>query len=91
MEEQTDDSTGTRKRAWKRAQEILAARYPGQEVPLPSTASVYRIFAALEGGRHTFGSAVRRRSNANRPATPFTASTAQRPGEIVRRIPRRWT
>jgi putative transposase len=83
MEEQADDSTGTRKRAWRRAQEILSGRYPGQEVPLPSTASVYRLFAAMEGGRHTFGSAVRRRSNANRPATPFTASTAQRPGEIV--------
>ena len=37
----------------------------------------------MEGGRHTFGSAVRRRSNANRPPAPFTASTAQRPGEIV--------
>ena len=83
MEEQTDDSTGTRKRAWRRAQEILAARHPGQEVPLPSTSGVYRVFAALEGGRHAFGSAVRRRSNANRPATPFTASIAQRPGEIV--------
>lgn len=83
MEEQADDSTGTRQRAWRRAQEILAGRYPGEEVPLPSTSGVYRIFRALEGGRHTFGSAVRRRSNANRPATPFTASTAQRPGEIV--------
>ena len=83
MEEQADDSTGTRRRAWRRAQEILAGRYPGEEVPLPSTSGVYRIFAALEGGRHTFGSAVRRRSNANRPAMPFTASTAQRPGEIV--------
>jgi hypothetical protein len=79
MEEQTDESTGTRKRTWRRAQEILAGRYPGQEVPLPSTSGVYRVFAVLEGGRHTFGSAVRRRSNANRPATPFTASTAQRP------------
>ena len=26
---------------------------------------------------------MRRRSNANRPATPFTATSAQRPGEIV--------
>ena len=83
MEEQTDDSTGTRKRAWRRAQEILAGRYPGEKLPLPSTSGVYRVFAALEGGRHTFGSAVRRRSNANRPATPFTATSAQRPGEVV--------
>jgi transposase InsO family protein len=83
MEEQTDDSTGTRKRAWRRAQQILAERHPGEGVPLPSTSGVYRVFAALEGGRHTFGSAVRRRSNANRPATPFTATTAQRPGEVV--------
>jgi len=82
-EEQADASTGTRSRAWRRAQEILAERYPGQEVPLPSTAGVYRVFRSMEGGRHTFGSAVRRRSNANRPQAPFTASVAQRPGEIV--------
>jgi putative transposase len=34
-------------------------------------------------GRHTFGSAARRRSNANRPPAPFTPTAAQRPGEIV--------
>lgn len=83
MEEQTGASTGTRDRAWQRAREILAERYPGQEIPMPSRSTVYRVFAALEGGRHTFGSAVRRRSNANRPSTPFVSSVAQRPGEIV--------
>ena len=66
IDEQTGASTGTRERAW-RAEEILAARYPGQQVPLPSRATFYRVFTELEGGRHTFGSAVRRRSNANRP------------------------
>jgi transposase InsO family protein len=83
INEQADASTGTRERAWRRAQEILAARHPGQQVPLPSRSTVYRVFHDLEGGRHTFGSAVRRRSNANRPAAPFTVTAAQRPGEIV--------
>jgi transposase InsO family protein len=81
--EQTDASTGTRDRAWKRAKEILAGRHPGEDIPLPSRATVYRVFSQMEGGRHTFGSAARRRSNANRPAAPFTATSAQRPGEIV--------
>jgi putative transposase len=83
MDEQTDASTGTRERAWRRAKEILAARHPGQQVPLPSRATFYRVISSLEGARHTFGSAARRRSNANRPAAPFTVTTAQRPGEIV--------
>jgi hypothetical protein len=83
IDEQEDASTGTRGRAWRRAQEILAGRYPGQEVPVPSRATVYRVIRSMDGGRHTFGSAARRRSNANRPAAPFTATAAQRPGEIV--------
>ena len=83
MDEQTDASTGTRERAWRRAKEILASRHPGQEMPLPGRATVYRVFSQMEGGRHTFGSAARRRSNANRPPAPFTATAAQRPGEIV--------
>ena len=36
MDDQAGASTGTRERAWRRAKEILAARHPGQEVPLPS-------------------------------------------------------
>ncbi len=83
MDEQAGASTGTRERAWRRAQEILVARHPGQQVPLPSRSTVYRVFKDLEGGRHTFGSAVRRRSNANRPVAPFTVTAAHRPGEIV--------
>jgi transposase InsO family protein len=83
VDEQTDASTGTRDRAWRRAREILAARHPGADVPVPSRATVYRVFSQMEAGRHTFGSAARRRSNANRPAAPFTPTAAQRPGEIV--------
>jgi transposase InsO family protein len=83
MDEQVDASTGTRDRAWALAKEILAARHPGEEVQLPSRATFYRVIGQMEGGRHTFGSAARRRSNANRPAAPFTATAAQRPGEIV--------
>ena len=58
MDEQTDASTGTRERAWRRAQEILAARHPGRQVPFPSRATIYRVISQLEGGRHTFGSAA---------------------------------
>ncbi|HVB46532.1 MAG TPA: hypothetical protein VNF47_28005 [Streptosporangiaceae bacterium] len=34
-------------------------------------ATFYRLVRSLEGGRHTFGPAVRRRSNASRPVAPF--------------------
>jgi hypothetical protein len=91
VDEQTDASTGTRDRAWARAREILSARHPGQDIPLPSRATVYRVFSRLEGGRHTFGSAPRRRSNANRPTAPFTATAAQRPGRSCRSTRLRWT
>ena len=83
VEEQTDASTGTRDRAWKRAKEILASRHPGEDIPLPSRSTAYRVLRRMRDGRHTFGSAARRRSNANRPPAPFTPTAAQRPGEIV--------
>lgn len=83
VDEQTDASTGTRDRAWKRAREILASRHPGEDIPLPSRATAYRVLRRMRDGRHTFGSAARRRSNANRPPAPFTPTAAQRPGEIV--------
>jgi hypothetical protein len=83
VDEQTDASTGTRDRAWKRAREILSARHPGEGIPLPSRSTAYRVLRRMRDGRHTFGSAARRRSNANRPPAPFTPTAAQRPGEIV--------
>jgi hypothetical protein len=83
VDEQADASTGTRDRAWKRAREILASRNPGEDIPLPSRATAYRVLRRMRDGRHTFGSASRRRSNANRPPAPFTPTAARRPGEIV--------
>ncbi len=83
VSEQTGTSTGTRERVWRRAVDVLAEQHPGEQVPLPSRATVYRVLQAMDRGEHTFGSAPRRRSNANRPASPFTMTLAQRPGEIV--------
>jgi len=83
VSEQTGTSTGTRERVWKRAAEVLAEQHPGEQVLLPSRATFYRVMQAMDRGEHTFGSAPRRRSNASRPAAPFTMTLAQRPGEIV--------
>jgi transposase InsO family protein len=52
-------------------------------VPLPSRSAFYQLIDALSVGRHTFGSAVRRRQTANRPQGVFTPSFAARPGEQV--------
>jgi transposase InsO family protein len=50
---------------------------------MPSAATFYRLVAVLAEGRHTFGAATTRRSLANRPDGPFTATWALRPGERV--------
>lgn len=52
-------------------------------VPLPSTATFYRLVARVAEGRHTFGQATTRRSLANRPDPPFGAVHPLRPGEWV--------
>lgn len=52
-------------------------------MPLPSTATFDRLVAAMNAGRHSFGETTTRRSQANRPARPFTRTIAVRPGELV--------
>ena len=71
---------GGRRRSWPPGTPGRRSRFP--------PATVYRVMSPLEGGRHTFGSAVRRRSNAGRPAAPFTVTAA--PAVLVRRPRAAW-
>jgi transposase InsO family protein len=80
IEAETNTSTGTKARLWRRVQQFLEDTYGPGEVPLPSQSTFYRLAGTLAAGRHTFGSAATRRSLANRPAGSFTATVAARPG-----------
>jgi transposase InsO family protein len=80
---ETGRSTGTRDRLRRRVQEILDGRYGAAEVKVPSKATFNRLVNAVAAGRHTFGAATTRRSMANRPEGPFTATWAARPGQQV--------
>ncbi|MGQ0716650.1 MAG: Mu transposase C-terminal domain-containing protein [Pseudonocardiales bacterium] len=81
--EETSASTGTRGRLRLRVDHLLAAEHGPGCVALPPKTTFYRVLAALEGGRHTFGAATTRRSLANRPEAPFGSVRAARPGELV--------
>jgi hypothetical protein len=83
MQAETLVSTGTRSRLRRRVQQRLAAEHGAGVVPMGSRATFYRLVAALDVGRHTFGEATTRRSQANRPPRPFTSTFASRPGEFV--------
>jgi hypothetical protein len=83
MQVDTNASTGTRSRLRRRLEQHLAAEHGQGTVALPSRATFYRLAAELDTGRHTFGAATTRRTQANRPARPFTPTVALRPGELV--------
>lgn len=83
MQAETTESTGTRSRLRRRVEKQIAAEHGDQDVPMPSRATFYRLCAAMGTGRHTFGQAITRRTQANRPERPFTRTLAQRPGELV--------
>ncbi|MGP4105145.1 Mu transposase C-terminal domain-containing protein [Nonomuraea sp. KM90] len=76
-------TTGTKTRAFRRVQKLLVERFGEGIVPVPSRATFYRLLRELERGRHPFGSATTRRSQARRPEAPFTPTAASRPGELV--------
>jgi hypothetical protein len=80
---QDDVSTGTRSRVMQEAQQLVAQRFGEDAVPIPSRATFYRLVAVLSEGRHSFGAATTRRSQARRPPAPFTPTMAARPGEVV--------
>jgi len=83
IDAETTQSTGTRSRLHRRFVQMLAAEHGDGVVAMPSRATFYRLVAAMDAGRHTFGEATTRRTQANRPARPFTRTQALRPGELV--------
>ncbi|MEY9934152.1 transposase InsO family protein [Catenulispora sp. GP43] len=83
VDEQVPASTGTRGRLRRRVEQILAEQHGEGVVAMPSLPTYYRLVKAVSEGHHTFGSAATRRSLANRPDRPFTATMAARPGEQV--------
>jgi putative transposase len=79
---ETDRSTGTVLRLRRRVEKLLADTTPaGDQPPMPSERTFYRLVERLASGRHTFGSARTRRSLAGQPDGPFGTVTAARPGE----------
>ncbi|MDX3309253.1 Mu transposase C-terminal domain-containing protein [Streptomyces sp. ME08-AFT2] len=80
---QENKSTGTRTRAMRQAEQLVAERHGEGVVPIPSRATLYRLVKALAEGRHSFEAATTRRSQARRPEAPFTPTMAARPGEVV--------
>jgi hypothetical protein len=83
LAEQESLSTGTRSRVLRRVERLLTERHGEDVVPIPSRATCYRLVGALAQGRHTFGQATTRRSQARRPEAPFTPTMAARPGEVI--------
>lgn len=83
VERETTESTGTKTRLRRRVTQALDDEHGPGAVELPSPATFNRLADVLSAGRHTFGAATTRRTQANRPATPFTPTSAARPGEIV--------
>jgi hypothetical protein len=83
IDAQKDASTGTRSRALRKIRENLDREHGPGAVPLPSSATLYRLLDALSAGKHPFGPATTRRQAANRPDGAFTPITAGRPGELV--------
>lgn len=89
MGAQTPKSTVTAKVLFGRLRASLAAT-DGEAVHVPSDRVLYRIVAEMDRGGHMFGAATTRRTTANRPDRPFTASIEMRPGQQVHIDPR-WT
>jgi len=83
MAAQVNQSTGTRTRLRRQVEKTLEAEHGAGVVPMPSHATFHRLLTAMDTGRHTFGEATTRRTQANRPDRPFTVTVALRPGEIV--------
>ncbi|WUO28716.1 Mu transposase C-terminal domain-containing protein [Streptomyces sp. NBC_00286] len=83
MTEAVEESSRTVEYFRWRTERILAAQYGDGVVAMPSRASFYRLFAKVDAGRHTIGSARTRRSLAQRPEGPFGQVTASRPGELM--------
>jgi hypothetical protein len=60
MNAETGESTGTRTRLRRRVEQLLVQQHGAGVVPMPSPATFYRLLAAMDAGRHTFGEATTR-------------------------------
>jgi transposase InsO family protein len=81
--EAAEDSTRTAAFVFRRTREILAEEGGDGPAALPSESTLYRLFARLEAGRHTTGSARTRRSLGARPDGPFGQVPAAAPGDVM--------
>jgi putative transposase len=80
---ETSESTGTGKRLHAKLRAELLRAYPGEAVPVPSEATLYRYQGYLTKGKYTTGSSQTRRTAANRPKRPFGTARLMRPGQEV--------
>jgi hypothetical protein len=81
VSEETDESTGTVDRLRRRVEKILEGDGADPAAVMPARATFYRLAARADSGKHTFGSARSRRSQAKTPEGPYGTVTAARPGE----------
>ena len=81
VSEETDESTGTVDRLRRRVEKILEGDGTDPAAVMPARATFYRLAARADSGKHTFGSARSRRSQAKTPEGPYGTVTAARPGE----------
>ncbi len=77
------ESTPSRAAVKRRTRIILKESQPGEDIKEPSDSTFSRLVNELSKGKRTFGEAKQRRSNANRPDTPYSQFHAQRPGELI--------
>jgi transposase InsO family protein len=78
-----DRSTGTRDRLRFQVERALRDRYGAEAPAMPSKATFNRLVAGLDVGRHSFGAATTRRSQAAKPEGLYTVGLAVRPGQQV--------
>ena len=81
--EATDEPTRTAVFVFRRTQQILAGPGGDSAAKMPSERTLYRLFARLQAGRHTTGSAKARRSLAARPEGPFGQVAVSAPGDLM--------
>jgi hypothetical protein len=81
--EATEESTRTAVFVFRRTRQILAGPGGDAAAKMPSERTLYRLFARLQAGRHTTGSAKTRRSLAARPEGPFGQVAAVAPGDLM--------
>jgi len=84
MGEHKDESTPGKAKILQSIGPRLAARYPGEEICLPTRSTAYRWLAELERRQPTFGvSGKRRRDIAGRPTAAYGKLRPSRPGEYL--------